>query len=1015
MLSIRTTCRPRPEVLQSELQDALFAASFAQVTLGEGARVYVDPHVFFRNTHPAHALSTIVRTVFERLVRSDEPGVALRLSTGFGGGKTHALIALWHLARNVSDPTLGTDLLAAAGRPPTVAVVGIDASGWGRDVAVRHPDAISHSLWGELAYQLSGREGLERLGPMDAADRIPDIGLLRQLLPEGPLLILIDELVIYMSNLSEQEAKQVVNFVGMLVSVVTSRAQAVLVITDPANQDAYADQSERLAKALDVATKLDSVLSRAISDYDPIGDETAQVISRRLFEHVDRAAADTASSEYFAAYQRVVSELPAALPTSAATHDYAERIVRCYPFHPRLMATAQDRLSSIQDFNRSRGVLRLFARMLRDIWSQQRDPYLLSAGELNWADDRIQADLLHRLNRDSFRGAVDADVLGHAAELDKEYGTDIHRRVASALLLESLPMSGDTMAMDRRDLTLAVLRPSEMGSEPSQALDRLVSVCWHTYHDASREHFEFRYEPNIHKIIEERAPGIPLEDARQRLLTMVLSNFQGGMFRVVSYPTAPSAVADGAVLTLVLADDEALARRVVEFQNEPQDTAPFPRRFRNAIVAIAPRTDVLEQAIATERRLLAANELLTEHRRDKGPREVRDQIEAVINDLGIKVRREGLRAFERVLLQGRQTLTLSEDYMVTREGPLDVASGQERLLKFLEDKRLIFKVGDALDVGLLVERLLPGGTPDVAHPGAVRADSVYERALESKDLRLMRNGNPVSDAILRAVSDGRLVVRLANGQAHDATGCVAGPPGARLRAERPLASVPLESDVLLAPPDAPCVMAWLRTDEPQPKSVSGLLTLEEAARRKRATVAAVEEALRLGLVHGQMVDGVPHVLDDAAFALWFPSATLDQNVTAYSWDEAVRYAATRPLLSVTLKASEVDAANRLLSAAHPLGVPRQALRLQLEGQLRDGGSLNLAFDDVPPNAPVNPVEQVRRLARACQVIAYFEGELRLLLGQGQRNMQALLQQSEKQAGGVLTIEALFGPEEGDHA
>lgn len=1015
MLSIRTTCRPRPEVLTGELQDALFAASFAQVTLGEGAPVYTDPHIFLRNTHPAQALCKIVSTVFERLARPDEPGTALRLSTGFGGGKTHALIALWHLAKNVSNPTLGTELLPAAGRPSTVAVVGIDASGWGRDVAVRHPDAISHSLWGELAYQLCGRKGLERLGPMDAPDRIPDIGLVRQLLPNGPLLILIDELVIYMSNLSEQEVKQAVNFVGVLVSIVTSRPQAVLVITDPANQEVYAEQSERLAKALNDAAKLDSVLSRTISDYDPIGDETAQVISRRLFEHVERAAADTASAEYHDAYKRVANEFAGALPEHAAAKAYAERIVRCYPFHPRLMDTAQNRLSSIQDFNRSRGVLRLFARMLHDVWSQERDPYLLSAGDLNWANERIQADLLNRLNRDNFRAAVEADVLGHAVELDESFETDIHRRVASALLLESLPMSGDTMAMDRRDLTLAVLRPSDMGNEPSDALDRLLAVCWHTYHDASRERFEFRYEPNILKIIEERAAGIPLEDARQRVLTTVLSNFHGGVFRLVSFPTAPSAVADDAALTLVLADDEMLARRVVEHQNEPQDTAPFPRRFRNAIVAIAPRLDVLRQAISTQQRLLAAGELLSEHTRNKGSREARDQIEALITELGIKVRREGLRAFERVLLQGRQTLTLSEDYMVAREGPLDVAPGQERLLKFLEDKRLIYRADDVLDVGLLLERLLPGGTPAVAHPGAVRADSVHERALEHKELRLMRNGNPLRLAILRAVSDGRLVVRLANGEAYDATGCVAGPPGARRRMERPLASVPLESEVLLAPPDAPCVAEWLRTDEPQPGCDPTPLTLAEAAQRKRTTVAAIEQALRQRAIYGQVTDGVTYVLDDPAFARWFPSVAPDQRATTYSWDEAVAWAATRPLLALTLQADQVSAASSLLSAAHPLEAPTQALRLHLEGQLPGGGTLRLVFENAPPNAPVKPVEQVTRLARACQGVTYFEGELRLEFGEGRRGAQPLLQQSQRQARGHLALEADFGPEDGADA
>lgn len=105
---------------------------------------------------------------------------------------------------------------------------------------------------------------------------------------------------------------------------------------------------------------------------------------------------------------------------------------------------------------------------------------LISAGEIDWTNGRIQADLLQRLNRDNFKAAVHADVVGHAGELDREWSTSVHTRVASALLLESLPMT-ESSGLTNQDLTLAVLRPSDAGPEPVEALDRLMAVCWHTY------------------------------------------------------------------------------------------------------------------------------------------------------------------------------------------------------------------------------------------------------------------------------------------------------------------------------------------------------------------------------------------------------------------------------------------------------------------------------------------------------------------------------------------------------
>ena len=120
-------------------------------------------------------------------------------------------------------------------------------------------------------------------------------------------------------------------------------------------------------------------------------------------------------------------------------------------------------------------MLRLFARILHDVWQRGEDLELITAGDLDWSSTRIRGDLLQRLSRDNFAAAVSADVEGHATELDAgKHG--IHRRVASALLLESLPLHPNS-GLTPDEVTLAVLRPDEAGPEPGEALDRLVGVC----------------------------------------------------------------------------------------------------------------------------------------------------------------------------------------------------------------------------------------------------------------------------------------------------------------------------------------------------------------------------------------------------------------------------------------------------------------------------------------------------------------------------------------------------------
>ena len=163
-MAVKTGCKPRNDLLKGELTDAIFAASFGQLVRKQGPEVYRDPAHFFQNTFPADALRGLCQLVFGPLADPTEPGRFFRGSTGFGGGKTHALMALWHLAKNVADPTMGADLLAPAGRPAAVHVVGVDAEGAGYPIFAHHRELLASSLAAELAFQLGGASTLNALG-----------------------------------------------------------------------------------------------------------------------------------------------------------------------------------------------------------------------------------------------------------------------------------------------------------------------------------------------------------------------------------------------------------------------------------------------------------------------------------------------------------------------------------------------------------------------------------------------------------------------------------------------------------------------------------------------------------------------------------------------------------------------------------------------------------------------------------------------------------------------------------
>ncbi len=963
-MGILTSCKPRAEVLKGDLDDAIFAADFGSLIAGQSVpKVYGDAASFFQNTHPAKQLCAIVQAVFGRLADPQDAGATIRLSTGFGGGKTHTLMALWHLAHHIEDAAMGTELLPAAGRPTKVTVAAIDAGKAGIPVFLRHGKVVVKSLWGELAYQLGGEKAWKALSAVDDPEHQPDEALLESLMPSGPVLILLDELVIYMATLSDRGQGNALAFLNKLAAVVARRPQTVLVVTDPAGQVAYAQQSANLQQALSAAAvRLDEMFSRRMTDFDPIGDEAARVIVRRLFEWIDPGAAQAASALYFSLYQRVAQDQPGMIPPAAATPAYGKRIVECYPFHPRLLDTAQDRLGAMEAFQRSRGVLRMFARLVRDVWEKQIDHELITAGEIDWSSPRIQDDLVQRVNRDNFKAAISADIQKHAAELDGGSPEGIHMRVASALLLESLPLQPNSgLAPD--ELTLAVLRPDEAGPEPSEALDRLTGVCWHTYPMPGGRGWHFRYEPNIIKQIEERMADISIEDAKATVRAEAQQYFKGPIFNLIAWPATASQVQDSADLQLVLCEDEDTAREVCAYSDHTDPQAPLPRRFLNAIVAVAARSEAFEAAIDRARRLKAAEAIRKENQSNDAGKLVRDQLQRTMPELRKAFRVQTCRAFDRIVLAGNVSYGLEEQFQVSEEQLLAGAEGQDCVLRFLKAKRLIYVPGDALDSAKFVKDILPGTTPLPDQPGVYSARAIHERLLGAPGLRLIQGKRFVRDTLNKALDEGKIVLRMADGRGFDATGCVEGPEGRRRRINALRPELSLNDSEWITTTGSEYARAWLHEDTDKPPS-----------------------------------DGLG------------PPPPERKRVTATTWEDVRKYVADRPLLRLQLQTTAPAASRSLLKLAQPLSADSLSLSLSVGGEAKEGGMIDFRVSDVKPTHPTSPLKIAQTLFNALQEErAQYDAQLALDFGEaGRTGLAQQLNELADNAPDEVTPEAEFG-------
>jgi len=727
--------------------------------------------------------------------------------------------------------------------------------------------------------------------------------------------------VVHMVRLTPQEVGNVLGFLRTLMTIVVSRPQTVLVMTDPADQASNQQQTALLAK---LTKDFQEQTGRAATVIEPIGEEGAQVIVRRLFDRVDPAAAAKASADYHALYERVSDKFPNLVPKRAITVEYAEKLRKTYPLHPRLLETAEERLRAMPAYQLSRGTLRLFARLIRDLWEAGDDPETVTAGDINWTSPRMLDDLLNRLNRDRFRAAVEADVKQHAGELDGG-PQGVHRRVATALLLESLPLATGS-GLDLAELTLAVLRPDEGGTEPSEAMDRLIGACWHIYPMGSAAGWQFRYEPNVLKQIEERAATVPAADALDRLKTDLQKSFGGAFAKLRPWPTMAKAVKDLPELQLALCEDEALAKRVTAYADDTP-SAEVQRIFRNAILAVTAEAGALDRALQRIRRVIVAEIIEGENRDTDAGKMAKEQLKKLKPDLEISARRETVRAFNRLVLSDSRVLTIEEKYLVPPgDNPLKQVQGQEAVKSFMKSCNLLYEPTDSLHPPLFMDKVFNGTVPAAGAPEARTTEALLERFLAAPGLRVVHDLAVVRQSILRAVKEEAAVLRTAEGIAYEATGAVERQGTISRRTDgASLTTLPFDTATLLATASSETAKEWLHitgASEPGPKP-------------------------------GEIPLPPPP-----------PKGT--QPTTVDDLGVAAKLADARALLELRLTAHTTAAIAAVQAAVLPLGANTLELEIDLSGDLKDGGKVLYRIEGVKANHPIQPLRTAQVLCNAAQ-------------------------------------------------
>lgn len=672
--SWRDVVSPQADVTRGVYRKAEFAADLAQVAAGTAQSEYQDPVEFFGRTYVTAGMQGLLSQALSRVAGgSGEP--VIQLKTAFGGGKTHSMLALYHLMK--SGTVLGDTprtreqlepVFEAAGvfRVPKVHVACVVGTALNPARSTRPenmPGITVNTLWGEIVYQLALSAGKPELYDLvkeaDKKHVSPGSDVLRQVMDEcGSCLVLLDELVAYAKKLYGVDGLKAgsfdnfITFVQELTEAARASRSSLVVASIPESEREIGGEAGQLA-----LEAIEHTFGRMESIWKPVTkDEGFEIVSRRLFLPVgDTAARDRVCGAFGALYRDNAGEFP----VEAKEADYERRLASCYPVHPEVYDRLYEDWTTLPGFQRTRGVLRFMASVIHQLWLVgDRSPMILP-GSLPLYD-AVTRDEITRYLPDSWNAVVDAEVDGEGSEplqLDQReprYGQyQAGRRVARTVFLGSAPdvAAQNVRGLDRKQILLGCIQPGDNIPVFVDALVQLKGRSQYLYEDTQGFRYWFDTRPSLLKTAADRMGQVSDPEADDALRAQMQRQMRAvePLGRVQVWPLRSADVPDEEQVRLVvLGVDHGVG--ATEFDGDARSCArdylynrgEAPRTNRNMLVFCAcesrRKTDLRERAkrLIAWRGIEADSELLNlDHAQQ---REVSEGIEKAQSDLQAAIR-----------------------------------------------------------------------------------------------------------------------------------------------------------------------------------------------------------------------------------------------------------------------------------------------------------------------------------------------------------------------------------------
>lgn len=633
----REIAEPHSDVREGKFLQAEYAADLSRVHAGTANEEYQDPALFFQRTFITEGMRLLLDSVVKRLAGQGGDPV-IQLQTAFGGGKTHTMLAVYHLAKGTapaSDLQGVPPILDAAGvtelPKARIAVLdGVELLSMASKPRV-HAGCTVKTLWGELAWQLNGEAGYEFVKEADQTGTAPGKKELADLLAaSAPCVILIDELVRYVSQFEEGKPLSggtydtQLSFVQSLTEALKAVPTAVLLASLP-----FSDREAGSQQGVKALRGLEHYFGRVQALWKPVATEEAfEIVRRRLFTNINNKLAMESVCRAFADhYIANRSDFPQETQDSK----YLERLIHAYPIHPEVFDRLYEDWSTLDNFQRTRGVLKLMAKVIHRLWRDGNNDPLIMPGSLPLMDPDTRNEAIYYLPQ-GWDPVIERDVDGERSETwelenqDTRFGSvQACRRVARSIFLGSAPhsvqMSGAQVSrgLELERLLLGVVQPGQQVSLFKDALRRLNDRLHYLNHANNRFWLDTR--PNLRREMEERKRRFQdREDVFPAVRERVQRSFASGVFGGVHIFTSSGDVPDDWALRLVvLPPDAAFSKsgqslaieRATEILKKRGDQ---PRFKQNRLLFVAAEYDSVSRLKDHVRSFLAWRSIVSDYK-----------------------------------------------------------------------------------------------------------------------------------------------------------------------------------------------------------------------------------------------------------------------------------------------------------------------------------------------------------------------------------------------------------------